>query len=94
MNTKRLDTEKITALYERLSRDDELLGDSTSILTQKRFLEDYAAQNGFTNIEHYCDDGWSGGSFDRPEWNRMIADIEAGKVGCVIVKDMSRVGRD
>ena len=94
MNTKRLDTEKITALYERLSRDDELLGDSTSILTQKRFLEDYAAQNGFTNIEHYSDDGWFGGSFDRPEWNRMIADIEAGKVGCVIVKDMSRVGRD
>ena len=94
MNTKQLDTEKITALYERLSRDDELSGDSNSIMTQKRFLEDYAIQHGFTNLAHYTDDGWSGGSFDRPDWNRMIADIEAGKVGCVIVKDMSRVGRD
>ena len=61
---------------------------------QKKFLEDYAAQHGFTNCRHYTDDGWSGGSFDRPDWNRMIADIEAGKVGCVIAKDMSRIGRD
>ena len=94
MNTKRLDTKKITALYERLSRDDEFSGDSSSILTQKKFLEDYAAQHGFTNCVHYTDDGWSGGSFDRPDWNRMIADIEAGKIGCVIAKDMSRIGRD
>jgi site-specific DNA recombinase len=94
MNTKRLDTEKITALYERLSRDDELSGDSNSILTQKKFLEDYANQQGFTNLAHYTDDGWSGGSFDRPDWNRLIADIEAGKVSCVIAKDMSRIGRD
>lgn len=94
MNKKRLDTEKITALYERLSRDDELSGESNSILTQKKFLEDYAAQHGFTNCVHYTDDGWSGGSFDRPDWKRMIADIEAGKVGCVIAKDMSRIGRD
>jgi len=94
MNTKRLDTGKITALYERLSRDDELSGDSNSILTQKKFLEDYANQQGFTNLAHYTDDGWSGGSFDRPDWNRLIADIEAGKVGCVIAKDMSRIGRD
>ena len=94
MNTKRLDTEKITALYERLSRDDELFGDSNSILTQKRFLEDYAAQHGFTNCVHYTDDGWSGGSFERPGWKQMIADIEAGKIGCVIAKDMSRIGRD
>jgi len=94
MNTKRLDTEKITALYERLSRDDELSGDSNSIIHQKQMLEAYAAQYGFTNCVHYTDDGWSGGSFDRPDWKRMIADIEAGKVGCVIVKDMSRVGRD
>ena len=85
---------KITALYERLSRDDEAFGDSNSILTQKRYLEDYANQHGFTNCVHYTDDGWSGGNFDRPDWNRMIADIEAGKVGCVIAKDMSRIGRD
>ena len=94
MNTKRLDTEKITALYERLSRDDELSGDSNSIIHQKEMLESYAAQQGFTNCAHYTDDGYSGGSFDRPDWNRMIEDIEAGKIGCVIVKDMSRIGRD
>lgn len=86
--------EKITALYERLSRDDEADGESNSITNQKRYLEEYAAQHGFTNCVHYTDDGWSGGSFERPDWKRMIADIEAGKVGAVIVKDMSRVGRD
>ena len=95
MNTKRLDTEKITALYERLSRDDEMAtGDSNSIIHQKQMLEAYAAQHKFGNICHYTDDGWSGGSFDRPDWKRLIADIEAGKVGCVIAKDMSRIGRD
>ena len=57
-------------------------------------LETYAAQHGFSNCAHYTDDGWSGGSFDRPDWKRLIADIEAGKVGCVIAKDMSRIGRD
>ncbi len=87
-------TEKITALYERLSRDDEAVGDSNSIINQKRLLEDYASQHGFTNCVHYTDDGWSGGTFDRPDWKRMVADIEAGKVGCVIAKDMSRIGRD
>ena len=87
-------TEKITALYERLSRDDEAAGDSNSIVNQKILLEGYAAQHGFANIRHYTDDGWSGGTFDRPDWKRMIADIEAGKVGCVIAKDMSRIGRD
>ena len=87
-------TEKITALYERLSRDDEAAGDSNSIVNQKILLEGYAAQHGFGNICHYTDDGWSGGTFDRPDWKRMIADIEAGKVGCVIAKDMSRIGRD
>ena len=85
---------KITALYERLSRDDELAGDSNSILNQKSYLESYAAQHGYTNIAHYTDDGWSGGNFERPDWKRMIADIEAGKVCRVIVKDMSRAGRD
>ncbi len=87
-------TEKITALYERLSRDDEAIGDSNSIVNQKILLESYAAQHGFTNCVHYTDDGWSGGNFERPDWKRLIADIEAGKVGCVIAKDMSRIGRD
>lgn len=85
---------KITALYERLSRDDDLTGDSNSILNQKAYLENYAAQHGYTNLAHYTDDGWSGGNFERPDWKRMIADIEAGKVCRVIVKDMSRAGRD
>ena len=87
-------TEKTTALYERLSRDDDLSGDSNSILNQKAYLENYAAQHGYTNIAHYTDDGWSGGNFERPAWKRMIADIEAGKICRVIVKDMSRAGRD
>lgn len=85
---------KITALYERLSRDDELAGDSNSITNQKRYLTDYAEQRGFSNCVHYTDDGWSGGNFERPAWKQLVADIEAGKVGTVIVKDMSRVGRD
>ena len=84
----------ITALYERLSRDDDLTGESNSILNQKAYLENYAAQHDYTNIAHYTDDGWSGGNFERPDWKRMIADIEAGKVCRVIVKDMSRAGRD
>ena len=87
-------TSTITALYERLSRDDELSGESNSIVTQKRILTDFAKQHGFGNCKHYTDDGWSGGNFERPEWKHMIADIEAGRVGTVIVKDMSRVGRD
>ena len=87
-------TDKITALYERLSRDDELAGESNSIVNQKRMLEEYAEQHGFSNISHYTDDGFSGGNFERPAWKRMIADIEAGKIGAVIAKDMSRVGRE
>jgi len=87
-------TEQITALYERLSRDDELQGDSNSIITQKKILEDYAKKNGFRNIVHFTDDGWSGTRFDRPGFNQMIAEVEAGNVGAVIVKDMSRLGRD
>lgn len=94
MNKKRLDTGKITALYGRLSRDDEQIGNSNSIIHQKRMLEACASQQGFTNICHYTDDGFSGGNFGRPDWKRMIADIEAGKVGCVIAKDMSRIGRN
>lgn len=94
MRTKKAENEKITALYERLSRDDEMVGDSNSIVNQKKMLEDYAKQNGYTNIEHFTDDGYSGGSFDRPDWKRMVAGIEDGSIGTIIVKDMSRIGRD
>jgi len=86
--------EKITALYERLIRDDDNAGDSNSIVNQKKYLESYAAQMGYENCAHYTDDGWSGGNFERPAWKKLIADIEAGKVAHVIVKDMSRAGRD
>ena len=88
------DPNKITALYERLSRDDDQVGDSNSIVNQKKYLESYAEQKGYTNIQHYTDDGWSGGNFNRPAWKQLEADIEAGKVAHVIVKDMSRIGRD
>ena len=95
MQLKRdVESQKITALYERLSRDDNLIGESNSIINQKEMLENYARENGFANFEHYTDDGYSGGNFDRPDWKRLVADIEAGKIGCVIAKDMSRIGRD
>ena len=84
----------ITALYPRLSHEDELQGESNSISNQKRILETYAKQNGFTNLRWYTDDGYSGANFQRPGFQAMLADIEAGKVGTVIVKDMSRLGRD
>ena len=84
----------ITALYPRLSRDDELQGESNSIVNQKKILEDYARKNGYSNLRFYTDDGYSGVSFDRPGFQEMLADIEAGKVGTVIVKDMSRLGRN
>ncbi len=93
MNVKQQDT-KITALYERLSRDDELQGESNSIRNQKTMLEEYASKNGFGSIRHFTDDGWSGGNFDRPDWKKLIAEIEAGNVATVICKDMSRIGRD
>ena len=67
--------EKITALYERLSRDDDNAGDSNSIVNQKKYLESYAQQRGYANCRHYTDDGWSGGNFDRPAWKQLIADI-------------------
>ena len=84
----------ITALYERLSRDDDLQGDSNSIVNQKEYLTSYAADHGFTHCRHYTDDGFSGGNFERPGWKQLIADIDAGLVGVVIAKDLSRVGRD
>lgn len=94
MKTKQPELNKITALYERLSRDDEQSGDSNSIVNQKKMLEKFATEQGFINLRHYTDDGWSGTNFDRPDWKRMLADIEDGTVGCVIVKDMSRIGRN
>ena len=84
----------ITALYPRLSHEDELQGESNSISNQKRILESYAKQNGYTNLQWYTDDGYSGANFQRPGFQAMLADIEAGKVGTVIVKDMSRLGRN
>ena len=92
--SKQLNSIKITALYERLSRDDELQGESNSITNQKHFLEDYARKNGFVNIRHFIDDGVSGTTFDREGFQSMIAEVEAGNVAVIIVKDMSRFGRD
>lgn len=92
--SKQLNSIKITALYERLSRDDELQGESNSITNQKHFLEDYARKNGFVNIRHFTDDGVSGTTFDREGFQSMIAEVEAGNVAVIIVKDMSRFGRD
>lgn len=98
MNRTRQTTDKsknrITALYERISRDDELAGDSNSIVNQKKMLEDYAKSNGYTDLVHFTDDGYSGGNFDRPGWKEMLRQIEDGSIGAVIVKDMSRVGKD
>jgi len=85
---------KITALYERLSRDDELQGDSNSIVNQKKMLEDYARNTGFKNLIHFIDDGYSGTNFERPGWKQLMEEMESGSVGAIIVKDMSRVGRD
>ena len=86
--------DKITALYCRLSRDDELKGDSNSIKNQKAILQKYADDNGFRNTEFFVDDGYSGTNFDRPDWKRLSALIDDGKIGTIIVKDMSRLGRD
>lgn len=85
---------KITALYERLSRDDELQGESNSIINQKKYLEDYARQHGFRNIRHFTDDGYSGTNFNRPGFQAMLSEVDAGHVGTVIVKDLSRFGRN
>ncbi len=84
----------VTALYARLSKDDNLVGDSNSIVHQKEILAKYAKEHGFTNIEFYVDDGFSGTNFNRPDFQRMMADAEEGKISTVIVKDMSRFGRD
>ena len=83
-----------TALYLRLSRDDELQGESGSIQTQRMMLRQYAAEHGLTVVDEYIDDGWSGTNFDRPSFQRMIDDIEDGKINCVVTKDLSRLGRN
>jgi hypothetical protein len=85
---------KITALYERLSRDDEQQGESNSIINQKQYLEEYAKRQGFSNIRHFTDDGISGTTFEREGFQKLIAEVEAGNVSTVIVKDMSRLGRN
>ena len=83
-----------TALYLRLSRDDELQGESSSITTQRSMLRLYAKEHHLNVIDEYIDDGWSGTNFDRPSFQRMIEDIEAGKINCVVTKDLSRLGRN
>ena len=85
---------KITALYERLSRDDEQVGESNSIQNQKKMLEDYARRNGLPNPTHFTDDGVSGTRFDRPGFLAMMEEVEAGRVEAIVIKDMSRLGRD
>ena len=85
---------KITALYERLSRDDEQAGESNSILNQKKYLEEYARQKGMRNIRHFCDDGYSGINFNRPGFAALLEEIEAGRVENLLVKDLSRLGRN
>ena len=84
----------LTALYERLSHDDELQGESNSISNQKAMLEDYAEKNGFTGIRHFTDDGISGTTFEREGLQAMLAEVEKGNIGTIIVKDMSRLGRN
>lgn len=84
----------ITALYCRLSVDDELDGDSNSIVHQKEMLGEYARKNNYNNVKFYVDDGYSGTNFNRPAFKELIRDIDSGFVGTVIVKDMSRLGRD
>ncbi|EOS25877.1 hypothetical protein C806_01552 [Lachnospiraceae bacterium 3-1] len=89
-----LSNQKITALYCRISLDDGSQNESMSISNQKLLLKDYAEKNGMPRYEYYVDDGYTGRNFNRPSFKRLIADIEAGKVGCVITKDLSRLGRN
>jgi len=86
--------ENITTLYERLSRDDELQGESNSIVNQKKILEEYTKKNHLENIIHFTDDRISGTQFDCPGFMAMVHEVNQGNIGCIIVKDMSRLGRD
>ncbi len=85
---------KITALYCRLSQDDMLAGESNSITNQKEILRKYAQDNHFPDPHFYIDDGWSGTNFNRPDFQRMVSDMESGRIGTIITKDLSRLGRD
>jgi len=89
-----MSSEKIIVLYERLSREDENLGESYSISNQKKLLEDYCREKGWTRFRHFTDDGISGTTFDRPSFKAMIQLVEDGEVETIILKDMSRLGRD
>ena len=82
------------ASYSRLSREDDRIDESSSIITQKQIINSFAKFNNFNIVEEYTDDGYSGGNFDRPGFKKMIMDIEAGKINCVITKDLSRLGRE
>ena len=86
--------DEITALYCRLSQEDENKGDSDSIVNQKAILTKYAEENGFTNIQVFVDDGYSGVSFNRPDFQRLLELMEKGKVKTLITKDLSRLGRN
>lgn len=86
--------EKITALYARFSRDDGQVTESASITHQRQLLQEYADHNGYTNCRFYADDGFTGTNFDRPDFNRMIEDVKNGLISTIIVKDMSRFGRN
>ena len=83
-----------TAIYCRLSQDDGSVGESGSIQTQRTLLTQYCSEHDFPIHDYYCDDGWSGTNFERPEFKRMMSDIEGGKINLVIVKDLSRFGRE
>ncbi len=87
-------TGNISALYERLSHNDELQGESNSISNQKRMLMDYAKQHGLPHPVHYTDDGISVTRFDRPGFMAMMDEVSRGNIGTICVKDMSRLGRD
>ena len=87
-------TDKITALYCRLSNDDDLQGESNSITNQKAILKKYADENELENTQFYVDDGFSGMNFNRPDFMRMMEDVKSGKIGTIITKDLSRFGRD
>jgi len=89
-----MNSEKLTILYERLSHEDGRENESLSIENQKAYLEEYAIRNGFTNFVHRTDDGWSGTRWDRPGFVKMMDEVEGGGVGAILIKDMSRLGRD
>ena len=87
-------SKKISILYSRLSRDDELQGPSNSIVNQRHLLQEYAESHGLVPFLHIQDDGYSGTRWDRPGWQELITKVEAGEVSCICIKDGSRLGRD